>query len=357
MKCALAIAILAVLLGCASFVSSYFQGGWAAMKYRNTNNFSPEKIPDLTGKTAIVTGANTGIGKYTVKELARKGAYVVLASRSVEKGEAAKRDILEQLAGEGVHDVATNIAAQIVVMPLDLSSFESIRSFSAAFSRDSLDMFVANAGVMMCPFSKTKEGFEMQFGTNHVGHFLLVSLLKGKLAQGSRVVIVSSLAHALLAPSAGVVFERLDNDDGYDPQTAYGQSKLANVLHAKELHARLHPKGIIVNAVHPGIILTDLQRHIKHDFEQALGAPAVADFLHDIALKALLGQTDSWLEGALTQLEAATVTNASGRYFVPVGHDATDTWEASSKSRDLDLQKKLWDWTIQATDTASVWAE
>jgi NAD(P)-dependent dehydrogenase (short-subunit alcohol dehydrogenase family) len=211
-----------------------------------------DDIPDQTGRTAIVTGANTGIGLETARMLALKGARVVLACRSVEKGKAA----LDRILSEKPPGIVT-------VLPLDLSDLESVTAFVAAFSakHDRLDLLINNAGVMVPPLGRTKQGFELQFGTNHLGHFALTGRLLPWLerTRGARVVVVSSTAQ-----NAG----RIDFDDlswqrrSYIAWLAYGQSKLANMMFALELQRRLAAagSGVLVTAAHPGWTATDLQR-------------------------------------------------------------------------------------------------
>jgi NAD(P)-dependent dehydrogenase (short-subunit alcohol dehydrogenase family) len=209
-------------------------------------------IPDQTGRVAIVTGANTGIGLETARMLAQKGADVVLACRNPEKGEAALAQIQ-----------ADKPAGKASLMALDLSDLDSVASFAAAFGKahDRLDLLVNNAGVMVPPLSRTKQGFELQIGTNHLGHFALTGRLLPLVlrTKGARVVTVASTAAS---------FGRIDLDDlswerrKYDAWRAYGQSKLANLLFFQELSRRLAAAGSAVRATgaHPGWTATDLQR-------------------------------------------------------------------------------------------------
>jgi NAD(P)-dependent dehydrogenase (short-subunit alcohol dehydrogenase family) len=211
-----------------------------------------DDIPDQAGRTAIVTGANTGIGLETARMLALKGAHVVLACRNLEKGRAA----LDRILSEKPAGTAT-------VEPLDLSDLESVAAFASAFAstRERLDLLINNAGVMVPPLGRTKQGFELQFGTNHLGHFALTARLLPLLERtpGSRIVVVSSSAQ-----NAG----RIKLDDlnwehrRYGAWAAYGQSKLANMMFALELQRRLDAAGskVVVTAAHPGWTATDLQR-------------------------------------------------------------------------------------------------
>lgn len=210
-------------------------------------------IPDQSGKIALVTGANSGIGFEAARALAGRGATVLLACRSLDKAEAARAEILAEHAG-----------ASVVVLALDLADLDSVRAFSAnvrgGFER--LDILLNNAGVMMPPASKTKQGFELQLGVNHLGHFALTGLLLELLVAtpGSRVVNVSSQAHRQ---------GRMDFDDpdfearGYHRMAAYGQSKLANLLFTFEATRRFAAAGlgVLVAAAHPGWTRTNLQQH------------------------------------------------------------------------------------------------
>ena len=215
--------------------------------------WTAEQMENQTGRVAIVTGANTGIGMETARELAKKGATVVIASRNEAKAETAA-DIIRR----------DYPASEIVVMILDLADLSSARSFAEAFrSRfDRLDLLINNAGVMMPPESKTADGFELQFGTNHLGHFALTGLLLDMLlaTEGARIVNVSSTAHA---------YGSMDLDDPnwesrpYKEMASYAQSKLANMLFNLELQRRLEAAGspVLAVACHPGWTSTDLQRH------------------------------------------------------------------------------------------------
>ncbi|MFD1030195.1 oxidoreductase [Metaplanococcus flavidus] len=203
----------------------------------------------LTGKTAIITGANSGLGLQTAKVFARQGAQVILAVRDIEKGKAAKQEIAEE-----------SPQATVEVMKLDLSDLDSVRAFAEnVISRfDSLDLLINNAGVMTPPYAKTNDGFELQFGSNHLGHFALTGLLLPLLlhTEDSRVVTLSSLAHR----KASIDFDNLDGSKGYKGMKFYGQSKLANLMFATELDKRLKQHGLstLSLACHPGISATNL---------------------------------------------------------------------------------------------------
>jgi NAD(P)-dependent dehydrogenase (short-subunit alcohol dehydrogenase family) len=253
-----------------------------------------DSIPDQTGRTAIVTGANTGIGLETARMLALRGADVVLACRSADKARAAVERIL-----------AEKPKGQVTQDALDLSDLTSVAAFAERFAgaHAKLDLLVNNAGVMVPPLGRTKQGFELQFGTNHLGHAALTARLLPLLeaTPGSRVVVVSSTAQS---------FGRIDLEDpnwerrSYSPWRAYGQSKLANMMFALELGQRLAASGstVRVTAAHPGWTATDLQRE-----------SGLATFFNPLlAMKPP--------EGALPTLRAATDPDAeSGSYWGPDG--------------------------------------
>ncbi|WP_251041139.1 oxidoreductase [Bacillus sp. ISL-45] len=199
--------------------------------------------------TVIITGANSGIGYEAAKKLSEKGAQVILAVRNAEKGKLAIDSIRKE-----------NQEASVEIMSLDLADLASVSNFSAAYTKKyrSLDILVNNAGVMIPPYGKTKDGFELQFGSNHLGHFALTGLLLPllKKTSGSRVVTLSSIAHR----GASINFDNLDGSNGYKAMKFYGQSKLANLLFARELDNRFKQNGIetISVACHPGISNTNL---------------------------------------------------------------------------------------------------
>ncbi|MCD9874951.1 oxidoreductase [Streptomyces guryensis] len=209
-------------------------------------------IPDQTGRTAVVTGANSGLGIATVEALAGAGAHVVLAVRDLKRGEAA----------------AAGVRGSVEVRRLDLADLASVREFAAGW-QGGLDLLVNNAGVMNIPESATKDGFEMQFGTNHLGHFALTNLLLPHITD--RVVTVSSGAHKMPG-SPRIHFDNLNLTGEYAPITAYSQSKLANLLFTLELQRRLAESGSSVRALaaHPGYAATNLQSHDGSALRRAL---------------------------------------------------------------------------------------
>ena len=250
-----------------------------------------DDIPDLTGRTAVVTGANSGIGFETARMLALRGARVVLACRDPGRGEGAAERIR-----------AANPAGDATFAPLDLADLDSVTAFAGAFATDHarLDLLVNNAGVLVPPLGRTKDGFELQLGINHLGHFALTGRLLPALARtrGARVVVVSSMAQ-----SGGLIdFDDLNWERRrYAAGAAYGQSKLANMMFALELHRRAAGTGLCVTAAHPGWTATDLGRT----------AGAAARFA-----SRLVGMKPR--DGALPTLRAATDPAAeSGSYWGP----------------------------------------
>jgi NAD(P)-dependent dehydrogenase (short-subunit alcohol dehydrogenase family) len=284
-------------------------------------------IPDQSGRVAVVTGANTGIGYYTAAALAQTGAHVVLAVRDLEKGNLALARI-----------VAAYPEADVTLQELDLSSLASVRAAAAALRKSypRIDLLINNAGVMWTPKQVTADGFEMQFGTNHLGHFALTGLLLDNLlpVRGSRVVTVSSMGHRM---RAAIHFDDLQWEHRYDRIAAYGQSKLANLLFTYELQRRLAARDqptTTALAAHPGGSNTELARNLPGIFK-----PAVA------LLGPLLFQSAAM--GALPTLRAATDPDAEGgQYYGPDGlgeqRGHPKLVSSSAQSHDEDLQHRLW---------------
>ncbi len=283
-----------------------------------------QKIPDQSGRVAVVTGANSGLGLETARELAGAGASVVLAVRSVDRGEAAAADIL-----------AGHPAAELKVQQLDLASLDSVRTSAAELrsNLDRIDLLINNAGVMYTPRQQTADGFEMQFGTNHLGHFAWTGLLLDRLLEvdGSRIVTVSSVGHRIRSK---IDLDDLNAEQGYNRVAAYGRSKLANLLFTYELQRRLSATGAKTSALaaHPGGSDTDLGRHIP-------GAGVLSPLLTWMAQSAAMG--------ALPTLRAATDPAATGgQYYGPDGFMETRghpvVVESSDRSHDAELQLRLW---------------
>ncbi len=282
-------------------------------KWNHTN------IPDQTGRTAIVTGANAGLGLETARVLAGKGAKVIMACRSKERGQAAM-DTIE----------VENPSGSVELAIVDLSRLESVKSFAASFSAEhrSLDLLINNAGVMTPPESKTADGFELQIGVNFLGHFALTALLFPLLeaTEGSRVVTLSSLAHRMgkidLASFRGAT--------RYRPWREYGQSKLACLMFAIEMQQRLDRAGIPIRslAAHPGGTRTDLQRH-------SLMSRMLGFMMMDVQ------------QGTLPTLYAATEPTAQGgEYFGPDGIYEMRGYPAPAKiakqANDEEARDRLW---------------
>ncbi|MFJ3226555.1 oxidoreductase [Streptomyces sp. NPDC086783] len=205
-------------------------------------------IPDQNGRSAVVTGANSGLGYVTARELARRGARVVLACRSEERGHEAGDRLVAEVPG-----------ADVVFRRLDLADLASVREFAAGYPYERLDLLVNNAGVMALPQGRTADGFETQFGVNHLGHFALTGLLLPALLRtpGARIVTLSSMVHAL----ANIDIDDLNAEHGYRRWIAYARSKTANLLFTHELARRLAATGAeaVAAAAHPGYASTNLQ--------------------------------------------------------------------------------------------------
>jgi NAD(P)-dependent dehydrogenase (short-subunit alcohol dehydrogenase family) len=296
------------------------------------SNWTTDDIPDLTGRTAVVTGANSGLGLETARELARKGASLVLAVRSLDKGNAALDDLGGDAAG-----------ADLSLLQLDLASLDSIRSAADELrgTVDRIDLLINNAGVMYTPAMKTADGFEMQFGTNHLGHFAWTGLVLDLLlpVEGSRVVTVSSVGHRI---RSRIDFDDLQAEQGYNRVSAYGRSKLANLLFTYELQRRLGAAQAATAALaaHPGGSDTELSRHIPG-----------AGFLRPL----LRLMTQSSAMGALPTLRAATDPSATGgQYYGPDGFMETRGHPAlvssSDRSHEAETQQRLWAASEELTD-------
>jgi NAD(P)-dependent dehydrogenase (short-subunit alcohol dehydrogenase family) len=292
----------------------------------SASKWTEADVPDQTGRVAIVTGCNTGLGFDTARMLAERGACVVLAVRDTEKGKAAKDRILN-----------TAPHADVSIQPLDLGSLRSVRAavedLRGAYPR--IDLLINNAGVMIPPKQVTPDGFELQFGTNYLGHFALTGLLLDNLmpVDGSRIVVVSSNAHKL---GGAIHFDDLQWERRYNRGAAYAQSKLANLMFCYELQRRLAAADVptIAVAAHPGFTDSELTRHVWKPV-----APLMRRF------GPYVGQDPA--KGALPQLRAATDPQVrGGQYWGPDGlfelRGYPTLVKSSAKSYDEAVQKRLW---------------
>jgi NAD(P)-dependent dehydrogenase (short-subunit alcohol dehydrogenase family) len=282
-------------------------------------------IPDQNGRVAVITGANTGLGYETALALAAHGAHVVLAVRNLDKG----KDAISRITSQSPQ-------ADVALQELDLTSLESTRAAAEQLraDHDHIDLLINNAGVMYTPKSQTKDGFELQFGTNHLGHFAFTGLLLDKLlpVAGSRIVTVSSVGHRILAD---IHFDDLQWERSYNRVAAYGQAKLANLLFTYELQRRLASHGTtIAAAAHPGMSDTELMRNM----------PAALASTSD-RIAPIFAQNPAM--GALPTLRAASdPTVLGGQYYGPAGFAQTRGYPkvvgSSKKSHDADRQRRLW---------------
>lgn len=284
----------------------------------------------LDGKTAVITGCNTGIGKVTVLDFYRRGCRVIMACRSTEKAEAAKEEIIEQLKGK------ENLG-EIIVKSLDLSSCKSIRECAQELLDEEprIDILLNNAGVMMCPKSYTEDGFEMQFGTNHLGHFLFTLLLLPRIIRSApaRIVNVSSKAYTW----GPIDLEDLNwKNKSYSAAAAYGQSKLANILFTKELAKRLEGTNVHTYCLHPGVVDTEVTRH----FDNALfpGSQFLMKTVGKVATKTPEQGAQTSIYCSLDEKSA----NETGLYYADCKVACL-----SDQAKDMDMAKKLWDESVK----------
>ena len=285
---------------------------------------------DLSGKTAVVTGGSSGLGAETARVLASRGARVVIGARDLPKAEKVAAEIRASTRND-----------QVEVGALELGSRQSIRSFAeATLARHrAIHLLINNAGVMACPLARIEHGYEMQLGTNHLGHFLLAGLLVPALraAAPTRIVCVSSSGHR---------FSTVNFDDPhyqtrpYDKWEAYGQSKTANIWHALELDRRLQRHGVRAFALHPGAIMTELGRHLKPEDIETLRARAS-------------GGAMRWKkpeQGAATQVWAATAPELAGR-----GGLYLEDCRIAGPSKDLNAQQGYAPWALDTEGAARLW--
>lgn len=291
----------------------------AALKGKGPNGFgfatTAEEATagcDLRGKTMLVTGCNSGLGRETARVLALRGARVVAAARTVEKA----------------RDACAGLPGDFLPVACELAEPASVRACVAAVKAgaDPLDAVVCNAGVMAIPTPQQKFGWELHLFTNHIGHFILVTGLLDRLAPAGRVVVTASRAHRR-APAAGIELDNLSGERGYTPMKAYGVSKLANILFARELARRLGENGQTANALHPGVIATNITRAIPSVAQLAMRA------LAPIVMKTIP-------QGAATQCYLAAspaVARVTGGYFSDCHPE-----ETTAAGRDMAMAARLW---------------
>ncbi|XP_037037853.1 retinol dehydrogenase 13-like [Bradysia coprophila] len=311
--------VVAMIGGTICLIAGLIMLGWLIRRIAQGNQFTKDVRAE--NKVVIVTGSSGGIGKETALDLASRGATVYMACRDMQKCEQARLQIIDKTKNSKVY-----------ARKLDLASLESVRNFVKEFleEEERLDILINNAGVMNLPRWETEDGFEMQLGVNHLGHFLLTNLLLDtlKASAPSRIVVVASMVYSL-----GVIRkDDLNSKKSYNKFTAYFQSKLANVLFAKELSKRLEGTGVTCNSLHPGVVQTELMRY------QTIVSKLVIPFR--ICLK-------SPKSGAQTQLMVALdpdLEKVSGKYF-----ENCTMEEESSVAKDDEMAKWLWNKSVEWT--------
>ncbi|KAK3820020.1 MAG: hypothetical protein J3Q66DRAFT_281118 [Benniella sp.] len=316
------------------YTNVVFNGAyWKSFTHRP--RYTHDDIPDLTGKVAIVTGANSGLGYATTVALAAKGAHVFLACRAmgkaleaIEKAKAEIKTKYPQFKGEPNFDF----------LALDLNDMKKCQHAAQEFLKRGLPLhiLVNNGGIMTSPYALSADGIEQQFAVNHMGHFVFTMALLDRIkeSQPARIVMLSSIGHEMTV-KGGIDFETLNEKHPSNPPTRYGRSKLANLLFGKALARRLVNEQIYVNMPHPGFVYTDLARNNK----ESMGG--VAAGVYDLAGKMCAAKPEI---GCLNQVFCATSPeieekNLRGRYFVPVGI------ECRHHALDEELQEKLWEFS------------
>ncbi|CAM8971056.1 unnamed protein product [Rhodiola kirilowii] len=312
---------------------------WGKGPSRFSSSSTAEEVTDgidATGLTAIVTGGSRGIGAETARVLALRGAHVVLGVRNTASGQNTKETIMKQIP-----------TAKVDVIELDLSSMSSVKEFVSQFKSTGLllNLLINNAGICLTPYKLSVDGIELQFATNHVGHFLLTDLLLDTMKDTSRksnmerrIVNVSSVAHIALCPK-GIRFEKINEESGYTRIAAYRLSKLANVLHANELSTRLMEEGynITANSLHPGVVSTNLVQH--NTFAQAMVNMFCKMIIKDVQ------------QGAATTCYVALhpqVKGVTGEYF-----SNSNLSKAAPHARNKNLAKKLWQFSVNLINNHS----
>ncbi len=292
--------------------------------------FTAKQVPDQTGKTVFITGANTGLGYEAAKVLAGKNARVIIGCRSKDKAQRAREEIL-----------AVHGEADVDIVAINLADLESVGEAAAVIAKEErLDILINNAGIMVPPFELTQDGFESQFGVNHLGPFALTGLLLDKLraTPGARIVSTSSIAHK----RGKILFDDINADKQYNTMARYAMSKLANLYFAYELQRRLSAAGddAISVAAHPGIADTELSRYFPRAL--MLAAPLFRPLLNTAA------------QGAWPTLCAATAREVQGgEYYGPCKRRETAgpaiRVKSTRRSHDKDVAEKLWDLSIEMT--------
>ncbi|KAF9950172.1 hypothetical protein BGZ72_008138 [Mortierella alpina] len=296
--------------------------------------YTEKDIPDLSGKVAVITGANTGLGYATMVALASHGAHVILACRSEAKAleaiERAKLDIKKK-------NPLLKSDPKLEFLALDLNDMNKCHQAAKAFLEKGLPLhiLVNNGGIMTSPFALSADGIEQQFAVNHMGHFVFTMALLDRIkeSQPSRIVMLSSIGHEG-SVKGGIDFETLNDKSASNPASRYGRSKLANILCGKALARRLANEKVYVNMPHPGFVYTELQRNNK----DSMGA--IAAMTYDLAGRMCASKPEV---GALNQIFCATSPEIEekdlrGKYFIPVGNEL----RPSPYALDEELQERLW---------------
>ncbi|XP_062857590.1 retinol dehydrogenase 14b [Trichomycterus rosablanca] len=275
----------------------------------------------MSGKTVIITGASSGIGKATTAGLLRLSARVIMACRNCDGAQQAAAEIREQ-AGPGSGD--------LIIKHLDLTSLTSVRTFCREIiqEEEKIDVLINNAGVYRCPYAKTEDGFEMQLGVNHLGHFLLTHLLMDLMRKSapSRIVVVSSK----LYKRGGINFHDINSERSYDPASCYSQSKLANLLFVRQLARRLEGSGVTVNALSPGMVRTNLGRHVH--------IPLLARPLFWLVSLMFFKSCEEGAETPLYLTCSPDVENVTGKFFSNCREE-----KLLPKAVDDTTSRRLWD--------------